>query len=1096
MRKTLLLVALLTFVFSFQGVSQCGQVGLIGEMTGWADDIMMMRDMNDPDSFTGMITVDTTMDDDASGFVEMKFRANQDWGTNWGDSTFPGGVAIQDGNNIPVPYGSYTVSFNCATGEYLFVGTCDEISLIGEFNGWADDHFLNRDDEDPNSWCGFISVDTTMDADASGFVEMKFRAGADWGTNWGDSTFPTGIAVQDGANIPVSYGTYKVEFNCSTGEYMYTSTCADIGLIGEFNGWAADYWMTRSMDNPDEWSVILTLTDDMDGDGNDTIELKFRAGADWGTNWGGDTFPNGFGTQDGANLLAPLDTIGTTTDYAVTFNCATGEYEFKATTGAVSMIGAFNGWNGDVPMNRDADHPHHWTLTRAWFDNSEVKFRENADWTINWGSENFPSGTADVGGDNIPLIAGTYDVTFNSETLEFGFAENGGVCGEVGMIGDFNTWGDDGSGVPTDVYLVRDPMYPSQFSLTYNFTASTLLLFRMDADPLMNDVWGGTFPSGQAVNDIAASMTVPGGKYLITYNCLSNDFNFERLGNAIIAPEVFTINVDGILNESDWVISQAVAAPADGTVPEEPMEVYFGAAWNADYLFVGVDITDAAMATGDAVDVFFDATKSGTYSGEAVHVNVKPDGTFTVVQGPEGIEVMANANGTNDGYSVEVGIPFEGLGVTPETGGQAAVDIIAVKADYKLVWNGGMTNYDETTSFGDLSYGVLSCGCISVYNETIGDVKLRNQLAYENTTTYVGTYLMDGAYDVVFRKDGSNTVSWSSDGFPGGTATLGGPMVPATEGRYRITFDCISGEYTFGDALSGDAVAMSPYTDNAPTIDGDLSEFDLAYGSEILAAGDGPNNNTVTWGTMWDGGNLYIAAHVVDAVVEGTNNPWDNDAIEMYIDGDNSKDVTYSAESFDTQLIMDALGLDSLWQKADGVAITDETSAWLATSDGYSIEIRLGWAQLGFAPGRGRTIGWSLGNNDSDLGEGREYQTVWYGDGNCWSDNTVLGELELTGGPYFFADGFDEEVLYNANVVLYPNPTTGIVNIRTLDEVFNSNAVIFVADIRGRVVVRTNANFNGSSTAQFNTSDLTKGIYFVNIIGEDGKRAVKKLMVQ
>jgi hypothetical protein len=567
------------------------------------------------------------------------------------------------------------------------------------------------------------------------------------------------------------------------------------------------------------------------------------------------------------------------------------------------------------------------------------------------------------------------------------------------------------------------------------------------------------------------------------------------LGNAIIAPEVFAIEVDGKLDEADWDISQAVAAAADGTVPDEPMEVYFGAAWNAEYMFVGVAVTDAAMADGDAIDVFFDGAKSGTYNGAAVHVNVKPDGTFTVVKGPEGIEVLANATGTEGGYSVEVGIPFAALGVTPETGTSAAIDIIAVKADYKLVWNGGIQDYDETSSFGDLNYGALSCGCVSIYNETLGDVKLRNQLAYENTTTYVGTYDFDNSYLSVFRKDGSSTVSWSAAQFPAGTATLNGAMIPVVMGRYRVTFDCITGEYTFGEALSGDAIASAQYTENAPTIDGDLGEYDLAYGSDILAAGDGPNNNTVTWGLLWDTENLYIAVHVVDAVVEGTNNPWDNDAIEMYVDGDNSKDGTYSAESFDTQLIMDALGESELWSKADGVAITDEESIWTLTSDGYSIEIRLGWAQLGFSPGKGRTIGWSLGNNDSDLGVGREYQTVWYGNGNNWSDNTILGDLQLVGGPYF-VEGLDEHVLYNANVVLYPNPTTGNVNIRTEGDVFNSKAVIYVSDISGRMIAKTNANFNANSTVQLRIANLTNGIYFVNIISEDGKRAVKKLIVQ
>ena len=571
---------------------------------------------------------------------------------------------------------------------------------------------------------------------------------------------------------------------------------------------------------------------------------------------------------------------------------------------------------------------------------------------------------------------------------------------------------------------------------------------------------------------------VPYGTYAVDFNCDSGYWMTRSIDNPDAWNVILTLN-DAMDGNADGIIELKFRANSD-----------WGTNWGGDGFPTGVDVTDADVTAGDIVEVFFDGNKSGgAYDASDVHVTVTSNGTVTVVQGPTVITVLWAS------YTTEVGIPFAALGVTPETGAQAAIDIMVGEVDYRLVWNGGMQDYTETSSFGDLNYGVLSCGCISVHNATIGDVILRNQLAFDNTTTYVGTYQLDNAYEVAFRKDGSSTVSWSANTFLTVTATLGGSMIPATTGRYRITFDCITGQYTFGDALSGDAVAMSTYTPDPPVIDGNLSEYTLAYGSEILASGTGSINNTVTWGTLWDADNLYIAAHVVDAVVEGTGNPWDNDAVEMYVEGDNSKDGTYSAASFDTQLVMDAINLDSLWAKADGVPITDESSVWLATSDGYSIEIRLGWSNLDFAPGKGRTIGWSLGNNDSDLGVGRDYQSVWYGNGNDWSGNTQLGDLELAGDPYF-VDGLDEHVLYNANVILYPNPTAGNVNIRTTGDVFNTKAVIFISDITGRSIATTTASFNGYSTVQLNTGELTKGIYFVNILSEDGKRAVKKLIVQ
>lgn len=39
--------------------------------------------------------------------------------------------------------------------------------------------------------------------------------------NWGASDFPSGIGVQNGANIPVKSGSYIVIFNDITGGYNF-----------------------------------------------------------------------------------------------------------------------------------------------------------------------------------------------------------------------------------------------------------------------------------------------------------------------------------------------------------------------------------------------------------------------------------------------------------------------------------------------------------------------------------------------------------------------------------------------------------------------------------------------------------------------------------------------------------------------------------------------------------------------------------------------------------------------------------------------------------------------------------------------------------
>ena len=54
---------------------------------------------------------------------------------------------------------------------------------------------------------------------------------------------------------------------------------------------------------------------------------------------------------------------------------------------------------------------------------------------------------------------------------------------------------------------------------------------------------------------------------------------------------------------------------------------------------------------------------------------------------------------------------------------------------------------------------------------------------------------------------------------------------------------------------------------------------------------------------------------------------------------------------------------------------------------------------------------------------------------------------------------------------------------------------IFIADITGRTVVQTRENMSNNNTVQLRTANLNRGIYFVNILGQDGKRAVKKHII-
>lgn len=88
-------------------------IGIIGDATpgGWGAD----TDMTETSDGVYEVTITLT-----AQFA--KFRADDDWGVNWGAGDFPSGTGTQDGDNIPIAEaGTYVVTFDTKNGAYNFV---------------------------------------------------------------------------------------------------------------------------------------------------------------------------------------------------------------------------------------------------------------------------------------------------------------------------------------------------------------------------------------------------------------------------------------------------------------------------------------------------------------------------------------------------------------------------------------------------------------------------------------------------------------------------------------------------------------------------------------------------------------------------------------------------------------------------------------------------------------------------------------------------------------------------------------------------------------------------------------------------------------
>ena len=147
------------------------------------------------DVFRGMVTL-------IDG--EMKFRMNNDWGTNWGDDGNDGTLEL-NGANIVVTAGTYFATVDMNDLTYTLEPVTNVWGIVGgAYNDWGatPDASFSRDWSRPFDDIWYVNDVTLIDG------EYKFRANNDWGTNYGDDG-NDGVLELNGANIQATAGTYS-----------------------------------------------------------------------------------------------------------------------------------------------------------------------------------------------------------------------------------------------------------------------------------------------------------------------------------------------------------------------------------------------------------------------------------------------------------------------------------------------------------------------------------------------------------------------------------------------------------------------------------------------------------------------------------------------------------------------------------------------------------------------------------------------------------------------------------------------------------------------------------------------------------------------
>ncbi len=264
-------------------------------------------------------------------------------------------------------------------------------------NGWNEPDLPFFQTSEANVYVAYVTLNEG---------EIKFRENNAWDLNYGDDG-TDGTLEQNGANIPVTMGSYKIILNLN--DLTYSMESFSWGIVGNAtpNGWDGPDVPLIYDEYSNTFRAIVNLTDG---------EIKFRQNNAWDINYG-DSGADGTLENGGDNIVV---TAGT---YLITLNFTDPDNPFYTIEESKfwGVVGSAtpNGWDGpDTKFKRDfSSNDEIWVLESITLLDGDIKFRNNDTWDINYGDDG-NDGSLDLDGANIQVNAGTYKITLNFSDID------------------------------------------------------------------------------------------------------------------------------------------------------------------------------------------------------------------------------------------------------------------------------------------------------------------------------------------------------------------------------------------------------------------------------------------------------------------------------------------------------------------------------------------------------------------------------------------------------------------------------------------------------------------------------------------------------
>ena len=190
-----------------------------------------------------------------------------------------------------------------------------------------------------------------------------------------------------------------------------------------------------------------------------------------------------------------------------------------------------------------------------------------------------------------------------------------------------------------------------------------------------------------------------------------------------------------------------------------------------------------------------------------------------------------------------------------------------------------------------------------------------------------------------------------------------------------------------------------------PTIDGAIDELwnnenVPVFEAKTVLVGDEYDENNLSGSArvMWSNNFIYLLAEVTDdATHNDSETIWQDDNVEFYFDGDNSKTSPYDAN--DSQITFAWNDGTTIGTIPAGKSTDGTTYMIMDTENGYVVEARIPWGVIPATPEEDMLIGFEfMINDDDDGGDDREGKLSWNAtEDQAWQDASHFGTIKLVG---------------------------------------------------------------------------------------------------